>query len=84
LTELIAILVLMLLCGINLLASIRLYKCETLIPFQKKAQFIVIWLLPVIGALLILHLLNDEIGTIDSTKNFESRPKNQIHDRDFD
>ena len=41
----------------NMLASISLKHDDMLEPFQKKAQFIIVWLFPFIDASIILHLI---------------------------
>ena len=41
----------------NILASIVIYYDKSLTPFQKSVQPFIVWLIPIIGATYILHLL---------------------------
>jgi hypothetical protein len=43
--------------GLNVVASICLVRTEQLTRFQKIAQGVVVWLVPIVGALVVLHLL---------------------------
>jgi len=44
---------------LNVAATIALWKAGTLEPFQKGAQGILVWIVPLFGALVVLHLLAD-------------------------
>jgi len=50
------------LCLINILVSVYLYKKDDLEHFQKVAQIIVVWLLPFVGAigLWLFHRSQDD------------------------
>lgn len=52
-----AIVVLLVIAGLDVVATICLLRTEQLSRFQKLAQGAFVWLLPVIGALLVLRLL---------------------------
>ena len=43
---------------INIYVSFRLLKCDSLEVFQKGAQTIVIWLIPIIGAIIIYSFVS--------------------------
>ncbi len=43
---------------INIHVSFRLLKCDSLEVFQKVAQTIVIWLIPIIGAIIIYSFVS--------------------------
>jgi hypothetical protein len=43
---------------LNLIASYRLYRDELYAPWQKRVQFLIIWLLPLLGGLIVSVLLN--------------------------
>ena len=49
----------LLLLWLNLIAYIAVKHDQTLDSFQKKAQTILVWLLPFIGASLVLHMVFD-------------------------
>ena len=42
---------------LNLMATVSLVRTSALTRFQKIAQAIIVWLLPFIGAWLVLHLI---------------------------
>jgi hypothetical protein len=42
---------------LNLMATVSLIRTSALTRFQKIAQAIIVWLLPFIGAWLVLHLI---------------------------
>jgi H+/gluconate symporter-like permease len=42
------------LVALNILVSIFIFKCEDLEKFQKVAQIIVVWLIPFLGAIVLL------------------------------
>ena len=44
---------------LNVIASIALKHDDMLDPFQRRAQFIIVWLVPLMGASLILYLVNE-------------------------
>ena len=46
-------------CYLNVLASIALKRSEALNRSQKLWQLAIIWLVPMFGALLVLHLLSE-------------------------
>ena len=43
---------------LNILTTYRIYKDELYEPWQKAVQFLLIWCVPLIGALLIASMLN--------------------------
>jgi len=49
---------------LDLITSYRLYKDELYEPWQKAVQFVIIWMLPLLGAFFIAVLLN---RTVDAT-----------------
>jgi uncharacterized membrane protein YcgQ (UPF0703/DUF1980 family) len=55
----ISVLFVALLVWINILASIAVHHDHTLETFQKNAQFIIIWLIPIFGASFVLRLVFD-------------------------
>jgi hypothetical protein len=42
---------------LNLMATVSLIRTSSLTRFQKIAQAIVVWMVPFVGALLVLHLI---------------------------
>jgi hypothetical protein len=42
---------------VNLMASVALVRTSGLTRFQKVAQGVIVWLLPFVGAFLVLHLI---------------------------
>ena len=42
----------------NLTATVALIRTNSLTRFQKVAQGVIVWLLPFIGALLVLHFIS--------------------------
>jgi len=42
---------------LNVVATITIKMATTLEPPQKLAQIFVVWLIPLVGALLVLHLI---------------------------
>ena len=44
---------------INVLSSISIIKASTLDKFQKTAQIFITWLIPIIGAKFVLHVLSE-------------------------
>jgi len=44
---------------LNVIATIALKHDDMLDPFQRKSQFIIVWLVPLMGASLILYLVNE-------------------------
>ena len=45
--------------GLNVVATLGVMRARTLERFQKVAQALIVWLVPALGALLVLHLLRD-------------------------
>jgi hypothetical protein len=43
---------------LNLIASYRLYRDELYEPWQKGVQFLLIWLLPLLGGMIVSVFLN--------------------------
>ena len=43
---------------LNVLAGIAVGRDSSLDSFQRKAQWLIVWLIPVFGAALVLHLVN--------------------------
>lgn len=43
-------------------ASWQLSKSEYFDPSQKYAQYLIIWLIPVFGTALVLHILGEEVA----------------------
>jgi carbon starvation protein CstA len=41
----------------NLLATVALVRTTSLTRFQKVAQGVIVWVLPLLGAFLVLHLI---------------------------
>lgn len=69
----IAIVVLIIL---NVSVSYRLLKCDSLTVYQKVAQSIIIWLIPIIGAVIILAF----ISSYDEPDPPRNRNDGQGHD----
>lgn len=44
---------------LNLRASFRLLREQELTGLQKSVQLLIVWLVPVFGALFVLHLLSE-------------------------
>jgi hypothetical protein len=44
--------------GLNVLASVRLYGSDQLAPGQKIVQGVLVWAIPLLGALLVLVILH--------------------------
>jgi hypothetical protein len=42
---------------LNLLATVSLIRTSSLTGFQKIAQGVIVWMLPFLGAFLVLHLI---------------------------
>ena len=63
----------------NLMATMALIRTDSLTRFQKIAQAIIVWMLPFIGAFLLLHL----IGQSDRAAIPEWIPNTAINDYVF-
>ena len=63
----------------NLMATMALIRTDSLTRFQKIAQAIIVWMLPFIGAFLVLHL----IGQSDRAAIPEWIPNTAINDYVF-
>lgn len=44
---------------LSVLASLAVYCDKTLTPFQRYAQWFVVWIVPLLGASFVLHLVYD-------------------------
>jgi hypothetical protein len=53
----VGIIVALLVVAANLLATVALFRTSGLTRFQKVAQGVIVWMLPFIGAFLVLHLI---------------------------
>ena len=53
----ITVIFILILIWLNIIASIALKYDQTLDAFQKKAQLLVVWLLPALGASLVLKMV---------------------------
>jgi hypothetical protein len=42
---------------LNLMATVSLFRTSSLTRFQKIAQGLIVWMLPFLGAFLVLHLI---------------------------
>jgi hypothetical protein len=47
---------------VNLMATVALVRTDSLTGFQKVAQGFIVWVFPVAGALLVLHLIGQSDG----------------------
>jgi hypothetical protein len=45
---------------LNIVASISVYKSKTLEPFQKYAQSLIIWLVPLLGSWFVINMLSEQ------------------------
>jgi hypothetical protein len=63
----------------NLMATVALVRTDSLTRFQKIAQAVIVWMLPFIGAFLVLHL----IGQSDRAVIPEWIPNTAINDYVF-
>ena len=61
---------------VNFYVTLRLWKLETLELFQKVAQSLIIWLVPIIGALIIWLVIKDD----ESPPSGRNPNDNQGHD----
>ena len=61
---------------INIYVSFRVFRCNFLTGFQKVAQTIIIWLIPMIGAILIFAF----ISNYNKPNPFRSPNDEQGHD----
>jgi hypothetical protein len=52
-----ALVALIIVVVVNLMASVALVRTSGLTRFQKVAQGVIVWLLPFVGAFLVLHLI---------------------------
>ncbi len=48
---------------LNLLTSYRLYKDELYEPWQKAVQFLVVWLVPLVGGMFSAVMLNRTLSS---------------------
>ena len=46
---------------LNILASMAIKYDSMLTPFQKRAQFIIVWLIPIIGSSIVLRIVFDHM-----------------------
>lgn len=46
---------------LNILATMAIKYDNMLTPFQKKAQFIIVWLIPIIGSSIVLRIVFDHM-----------------------
>ena len=56
------------LVALNAFATFRVLTCEDFEPAQKAMQVVVVWLLPLVGALLVLYhsrLRQPQVGIAD-------------------
>ncbi len=60
---------------INIYASFRVLRCDFLDVFQKIAQTTIIWLIPMIGAIIILSF----ISSYNKPNPFKSPSDDQSH-----
>ena len=63
-TAVAALLVLGLVVALDVLATARLLRSDAYSAAQKAAQTILLWCVPLLGAMLVLHLLRESQGTI--------------------
>ena len=52
-----AILVALITIWLNILATLAIRHDHTLDSFQKNSQFILVWLIPIFGSSIVLHLI---------------------------
>ena len=55
----IGILVILITIWLCVLASLAVYCDKTLNPFQRYSQWAIVWLIPLLGASFVLHLIYD-------------------------
>lgn len=64
---------------LNAYASIRLYRADSLDRFQKGAQGVLVWALPLLGVLLVLAIRN-----ASDRESIPTRLRSQIDGDGFD
>jgi hypothetical protein len=53
--ELLAATMVLALLVLNIVATMRIVRCDDFEPSQRVMQFMIVWLLPLIGALVVLY-----------------------------
>jgi hypothetical protein len=64
---------------LNIFASVRLYGADNLVRTQKIAQGVLVWVLPLVGALLVLAILRTS-----DRESVQTRLRSQIDGDGFE
>ena len=45
---------------LNIYATVRLWRSDSFNQFQKTAQSVIVWLLPVVGAVMVIAFIKED------------------------
>ena len=72
--EIVVILIIALILYLSIVATVHLSKTEAYSKEQKMYQYALIWLVPIIGSVIVLSILLEEIGQASKS----SRPPSYL------